>query len=1107
MSCFEMCFKKKKEIKIIQRQSIDDRTMIHEKSRIIKHQPMRKVDSEIQSPFRKRVKDSFDHSEFKLETNQSPDLQTINQDKSRIITELEIQNRETREKENNKHNNVEKGDSITSKLKRAMTKQRFSIMNTKIFEVFNKGNANQTKQSSSNSKHKHHWVKKDKLRCLFCGGTKCKHENYQTCKNPAIIGLHSNYITEDIIASQRPSTILVQKYKLIKTFKEQNIGMIVNVQREGEHPYCGPNTKLEESGFTYNPNTFIADDIKCRHSGWKDMSVPESMTFVLEIVKDMMKTVKEESKKVLVHCHAGYGRTGVVIACYMIFDDRHNSPTEHIVQRIREKRPGCVQKREQFVFCDKFREYVNKARILFPPVGENNNPISKKPIEFFMKNQSDTLYGEELKKYHHIPKLISKAFDKIFEIKRIFNIDSNLVYQSLCVFESWDEEHEQVLNQLKKSLNKGHWEMFNETENIVIISQLLYDWLEDCVEYIISPEHLKKIMKDSHLCSNISMNIEESYFNGNANKEGRQLLFELIKKSLRLVEYETIFKVSYFCAIIYPEKEEDKISFLHMVDRISLHLLGYKYADVYLNANESETKNIVREVCSLSDIIRLFIIGIRLDHMESGSSYNVSGSINKKRNIDDSSYSKSISKSNTVLTNNNNIQTLLNSSFKSRNNNPGMLVEGNNPMIQNYNSSHTSKNKLTRPSFFYSNTLKSENDSESYYTSKKGVKNLSSFEQEKFFYNMYEKLDAYFASQSGGKKARKPRGSDHSIITNGENISAIHMQPVDKRGYNSTTSMASIYSKKKNNLKPNNAMNLLYSESEDGFELMEHFMKNFYVDQMHPSGGKQTPKREPMFRNDLARKSRKFSMIYQPDNPVIKEELDNHLNDSMSKLHISKKNFEDEIKYLKKETRGSQPRTEGELSPSRRFLASNTGGSQIKSSIFSTEKQIDLENLRKSSQIANNLNIIKKDSTMCSPNSKTVTEKEFLNIELLLNKVPSSNRPDSKEDPFSHPNQIPSFNSSNYAESIANQRQNNKLEAKTPMHSLNKKYVISLNPVLDDNNGYISERGMGVVTARHKPKTSFKSANIQVQTSKGFKEKEEENGGFGINLDLKSEKR
>ena len=129
--------------------------------------------------------------------------------------------------------------------------------------------------------------------------------------------------------------------------------MIVNLQIEGEHPYCGPNGKLEDvSGYSYDPHLFMAEDVKVKLAGWKDMAVPESINFVLDIVKEMAQFIRDKEQKVLVHCHAGYGRTGVVIVCYLLYIGAGN--VSDVVDLIRVKRPPCVQSNDQLNFCKKF---------------------------------------------------------------------------------------------------------------------------------------------------------------------------------------------------------------------------------------------------------------------------------------------------------------------------------------------------------------------------------------------------------------------------------------------------------------------------------------------------------------------------------------------------------------------------------------------------------------------------------------------------------------------------------------------------------------------------------------------------------------------------------
>ena len=63
------------------------------------------------------------------------------------------------------------------------------------------------------------WSTKGGFICLFCGGKTCRHEDYTRNPNPAIIGLHSDFVTPSVIASQRLSTNLINKYDIIQQFK------------------------------------------------------------------------------------------------------------------------------------------------------------------------------------------------------------------------------------------------------------------------------------------------------------------------------------------------------------------------------------------------------------------------------------------------------------------------------------------------------------------------------------------------------------------------------------------------------------------------------------------------------------------------------------------------------------------------------------------------------------------------------------------------------------------------------------------------------------------------------------------------------------------------
>ncbi len=57
--------------------------------------------------------------------------------------------------------------------------------------------------------------------CLFCGGASCKRENWELQQEPsAIRGLHSSWITDDVLAMQRPSSRLLREFGIIAQFQK-----------------------------------------------------------------------------------------------------------------------------------------------------------------------------------------------------------------------------------------------------------------------------------------------------------------------------------------------------------------------------------------------------------------------------------------------------------------------------------------------------------------------------------------------------------------------------------------------------------------------------------------------------------------------------------------------------------------------------------------------------------------------------------------------------------------------------------------------------------------------------------------------------------------------
>lgn len=73
----------------------------------------------------------------------------------------------------------------------------------------------------------------------------------------------------------------------------------MNLQNPGEHSHCGPNKKLEESGFSYNFSDFTSKNIPVVCYGWDKVTEgSHSINFIMKIVREMAKCIYQDKKQV-----------------------------------------------------------------------------------------------------------------------------------------------------------------------------------------------------------------------------------------------------------------------------------------------------------------------------------------------------------------------------------------------------------------------------------------------------------------------------------------------------------------------------------------------------------------------------------------------------------------------------------------------------------------------------------------------------------------------------------------------------------------------------------------------------------------------------------------
>ena len=148
--------------------------------------------------------------------------------------------------------------------------------------------------------------------------------------------------------------------------------------------------------------------------GMESLNLINTPRFFIDIITIIWKA------KWCIFCflYTGLGRTGVLIACYLIYSLRVRA--SDVIRFVRMKRPGAIQTRGQIQCIQEFEHSILPQMIVFPM---GNNVPNRRPVslESYLRRQSNVLHGYEQRTFKHIPKV------KYFKLISLIQFDENLL--------------------------------------------------------------------------------------------------------------------------------------------------------------------------------------------------------------------------------------------------------------------------------------------------------------------------------------------------------------------------------------------------------------------------------------------------------------------------------------------------------------------------------------------------------------------------------------------------------------------------------------------------------------------------------------------------------
>ena len=203
--------------------------------------------------------------------------------------------------------------------------------------------------------------------------------------------------------------------------------------------------------------------------GWQDFGTPD-LECLFDIVK-IMSDLIDQGGKVLVHCHAGLGRTGLLIACHLIYTLRYTA--SEAVTLVRLRRAKAIQTKAQLLVTRDFEQLVLANRVIFTDtdtfaqIGRSRQQLC---LEDSLIRQTSSLLMSELDTLGGLPKVA------VFCLQSLKALCTQTVAVSQLMQHRTSDTN-QTIQSAKNNINNGVWTELERSTNPHFVFCLFEDWL------------------------------------------------------------------------------------------------------------------------------------------------------------------------------------------------------------------------------------------------------------------------------------------------------------------------------------------------------------------------------------------------------------------------------------------------------------------------------------------------------------------------------------------------------------------------------------------------------------------------------------------------------